>query len=382
MWVRPPLGAPVLDRSVIAIVSALKDASAMTIRFRRSLKIAPGVHINFNKNSTSLSLGPRGAHYTMSSTGRRTVSAGLPGTGLYATQTINPKDASRKSAGSTPVESENLHQFPSAPPAPTLFSRRAERDFYAFFKDIYGGDRSYTVDEILTRAKALREQYDSLIYPLTLIAFLHMINSDKYDELLLTEGAKIWAGREIIFTDRLVVKYFKAIRPVTRICEGISATEIFNKQQFGFIWVEILQDGGRYDDALAVLHEMEPTQLVAISMADVELSKKDYPAVLETTEDIENEDDATAILLILRGMAFREQNLLDASLECMKLGLAKRGRSKEVLHRAHFERAGTYEKMGKPALARKDLESILVDDSSNAEVLDRIAKLDQGAPSS
>jgi G:T-mismatch repair DNA endonuclease (very short patch repair protein) len=50
----------------------------MTVRFRRSMKIAPGIRINFNTHSTSLSLGPRGAHYTMNSNGRRTVSAGIP----------------------------------------------------------------------------------------------------------------------------------------------------------------------------------------------------------------------------------------------------------------------------------------------------------------
>ena len=351
----------------------------MTLRFRRSLKIAPGVRINFNKNSTSLSLGPRGAHYTMSSTGRRTVSAGLPGTGLYASQSVNPRSAARKAAAATPVTPDDLHQFPAAPPAPTLFAKRAEKDFYAFMMDIYGGDHTYTPKEILEKAKLLRERYDSLMYPLNLVAFLQMINVDEYKDLLLEEGAKIWSGRETIFSDPLVVKYFKAIRPVTRICEGISAAEILNQQQFGFIWVEILQDLLHYDDALAVLHEMQPTQLVAISMADIELSKKDFSAVLETTTDIENEDDATAILLLLRGIAFREQNLLDASLECMKQALAKKSRSKEVLQRGHFERAGTYEKMGKPAMARKDLESILVDDSSNAEVLARIAGLDGGA---
>lgn len=60
-------------------------------RFRRSVKIAPGVKINFNKNSVSTTLGPKGAHYTINSKGTRTKSVGLPGTGLYYTETSKKK---------------------------------------------------------------------------------------------------------------------------------------------------------------------------------------------------------------------------------------------------------------------------------------------------
>ena len=55
-------------------------------RFRRSMKIAPGVRINFNKNSVGVSFGGKGAHYTINSSGRRTASVGIPGTGLYYTE--------------------------------------------------------------------------------------------------------------------------------------------------------------------------------------------------------------------------------------------------------------------------------------------------------
>lgn len=53
----------------------------MSLRFRRSLKIAPGIRLNFGKKGISASIGPRGAKITIGETGiRKTV--GLPGTGL------------------------------------------------------------------------------------------------------------------------------------------------------------------------------------------------------------------------------------------------------------------------------------------------------------
>ena len=52
----------------------------MALRFRKSFKIAPGVKLNLNKKSTSITFGTRGAHYTINSKGKRTKSIGIPGT--------------------------------------------------------------------------------------------------------------------------------------------------------------------------------------------------------------------------------------------------------------------------------------------------------------
>ena len=347
----------------------------MTIRFRRSVKILPGVRINFNKNSTSLSLGTRGAHYTMSSTGRRTVSAGIPGTGIYAYETVNPRTPKRQSAKSEETPPD-LESFAQPTPKPSLFASRSEKAFSVFLNDIYDPNNKYSSKEVIEKAKALREQYESLVYPLNVLSLLYIINEEEYEEKILEMGRKIWAAREIIFLDPIIYKYFRGIRPVVRICEGISATEVLTKQQLGFIWVEILQAHNELAEAIEVLHEMEANQLTAISMADIELQLKDYEAVLDTTSEITNEDDATLILLVLRGIAFREQALLDAAMECFKQALAKKNRSKEALHRAHFERALTYKKLRKFEQARKDLELILVDDPSNQQVKDDLTALD------
>lgn len=63
----------------------------MGLRFRKSVKIAPGVKLNINKGSASVTVGKRGAHYTVSSTGRQTASVGLPGTGLSYVKTLGGK---------------------------------------------------------------------------------------------------------------------------------------------------------------------------------------------------------------------------------------------------------------------------------------------------
>ena len=59
----------------------------MGLRFKKSVKIAPGVKVNLNKKSTSVTFGTKGYHKTYSSTGRKTTTAGIPGTGLSYSET-------------------------------------------------------------------------------------------------------------------------------------------------------------------------------------------------------------------------------------------------------------------------------------------------------
>ncbi len=68
----------------------------MGLRFRKSFKIAPGVKINLGKKSTSISLGGKGVHYTLTSKGKRTTSIGIPGTGVYYTS--SSKKQTKKNA--------------------------------------------------------------------------------------------------------------------------------------------------------------------------------------------------------------------------------------------------------------------------------------------
>ena len=57
----------------------------MGFRFRRSVKLAPGVRLNFSKSGVSTSVGTRGAHVTLGH-GQVRETVGIPGTGLSYTE--------------------------------------------------------------------------------------------------------------------------------------------------------------------------------------------------------------------------------------------------------------------------------------------------------
>ena len=346
----------------------------MSLRFRRSMKLLPGVRLNFSKETVGLSFGVPGARYTMNSKGRRTFSTGIPGTGLYNVETLS--SGTRSGGGRSSAEQTWEETDPwKGPPAPGLFAGKAERALNAFLLDIYNSEHPDDAASVIEKAAALRAEHEKLRYPLELISFLHGITDDKWETQAAQWGAGLWQYRELVFNDKYVRKYFSGIKPSVTISPGITTQLHYNEQTLGFIWAEVLQGQKKFEEAVAVLTAIAPDQMVAISLADIEISAGDFDGAIETTEDIEVFDDATAMLMVLRGVAFREKGMHEAAVECFKRALKGKEMPEALVHRALFERGVTYGLMGKKAMGVKDLEKILVDEPNYPEVEKKLAEL-------
>lgn len=57
----------------------------MGLRFRRRIKVLPGVYLNVSRSGVSTSVGVRGAHVTLGH-GKVRATSGIPGSGLSYTQ--------------------------------------------------------------------------------------------------------------------------------------------------------------------------------------------------------------------------------------------------------------------------------------------------------
>ena len=89
----------------------------MSFRFRKRVRLFPGVALNFSKNGlSSLSLGPRGAtvNVPLARDGGTRVTAGIPGTGLSWTEEVGC-DSSRPRSTAQRRDSSNVppHQYPA-----------------------------------------------------------------------------------------------------------------------------------------------------------------------------------------------------------------------------------------------------------------------------
>lgn len=95
----------------------------MPTRFRRSVKLAPGVRLNVGKKGvTSVSFGGKGLRHTAGTGGRRRTSVGAPGTGFSVYGTSSAK-AQRSTSQRTAI--------PAGPPLkPGFLAKPVERRFY------------------------------------------------------------------------------------------------------------------------------------------------------------------------------------------------------------------------------------------------------------
>jgi len=54
----------------------------MGFRFRKIISVIPGVKVNLSKSGVSTSLGGHGATVNVGTSGKRTITLGIPGTGM------------------------------------------------------------------------------------------------------------------------------------------------------------------------------------------------------------------------------------------------------------------------------------------------------------
>lgn len=83
----------------------------MGVRFRKSIKIAPGVKINVGKKSVGLSVGGKGAGMTFNSRTGTRARVSVPGTGLSYSTKIGGKKKTNKSQSSSSSSSSTSGSF-------------------------------------------------------------------------------------------------------------------------------------------------------------------------------------------------------------------------------------------------------------------------------
>lgn len=68
----------------------------MGLNFRKSITLFKGVKLNLSKSGASLSFGGKGIRKTVSTSGKVTTTVGIPGTGIYYTDSENLKTKAKK----------------------------------------------------------------------------------------------------------------------------------------------------------------------------------------------------------------------------------------------------------------------------------------------
>jgi hypothetical protein len=88
----------------------------MGLRFRRTVRLIPGVKLNFSRGGTSVSFGTRGFWCTIGPHGRRRTTVSLPGTGMSWTEEHRVQKTTRNDTLSHHPETDLPAPASPAPP--------------------------------------------------------------------------------------------------------------------------------------------------------------------------------------------------------------------------------------------------------------------------
>jgi len=340
----------------------------MSFRFWRRIRIAPGVTLNLSKTGGSLSFGVRGAHFTVGPHGKR-VTAGIPGTGLFYTNTLskNKRSSGRRATSPGSVTTRN-------------------RLTMGFFKRLVTpDDEEALVDGC--RELALGDEvkaYEHLKQAVHLAdgAYLAGFLALKMERLKEAYRYLSSAARDYEKLGRHFNKYGISAEMMLPITEEVAAHINCNREGVLLGLVEANQRQGHIDEAmhcLEMLRRLNPDDVVVLlSMCELLLERKEGKSeaakrVIHLAQHIGNETPIHVALLLYKARALRVLGLAEAAKEALTVALRRRkGRSDQLLHALRYERAMTYEQLGRHRQSRSDLERIYAEDTDYEDVSTRL----------
>lgn len=308
----------------------------MSVRYRKSISIGPGLRLNLTKTGMGMTVGGHGVHYSVHSGNRRTTSVHL-GPGLTWTKRSSGSRASI-ATGAGPFRSQTA-VAPPAPPHPHLWQQGA-RALLALIRDQRLADRA--------ALEAVAAAHREVALPARLLAgFAAAANGD------LTDAATDF---QAVITDPLdvaahpfTVAYFGpcGIHLHIALADRITVDLPPSRDAARLALAEVYAHDDRVTDAIAVLDGMTHTSPVLIAVCDLYLKAERFSDIVTLTANVHNVDDSTALLLVFRGVALRELSQPEAAIAAFGEVIRFRSRAAQVRHHALAERATTYLELGR-----------------------------------
>ena len=324
------------------------------MRLSKSFKLAPGVRMTVSRSGVGYSVGGGGVRVTRRPRGGHSRTVGIPGSGISHTRTLDESSRRTNTTARTPVLPGPAKPGPMAP--------GWEK---ALFRLLVAGSSPKTLEAIAAEYPTTRPLC------MTLDGLLAYQRGDRQRARLLLH--KTLLSGFAPEADPFVIKYIAASQLTISIADGVAVEMPLCREAVGLALAELHQDAGDLAAAIAAVEALPGTGAVGISAAELYCALGSYGEVINMTEEVRNDDDAGAFLLVMRGIALRETGHHDAAKDCLTDALRSRSRAPEVRHRALIERAQVHLDNGRIASARRDLERILAEDSSYPGLTEALA---------
>lgn len=335
----------------------------MGFRFRKTIKILPGVRLNLSKSGGSISIGPRGAKLTVGPRGVR-ATVGIPGSGISYTTTskqLAPFAKPKGNAGKSGLDLSFLEK---------LTLSEEEKTFVEGCQALY----SDHLEEAFARFKSLPNNADA--------AFIAGVLAFQNGALAEAETFLLAAEKDKANLRQSFAKYDLAPTFQIAITEEITAEIGADEQGVMLALAEVSQAKGDWEAATQRMRQfldLAPDDVIArLSLEELLWDHKgeDQAALQEIvtlTGSLQNTTPLHTALLLYKAKALGKLGLLDAAKDILSEALKrKKDRPAELLLALQYERAAILSQQGQDSQARKDFESIYAQDPNYEDVAQRL----------
>ncbi|MFD6896986.1 DUF4236 domain-containing protein [Rhodococcus sp. NPDC060086] len=345
----------------------------MGFRMSKSIKIVPGVRLNVSRSGIGYSVGGKGVRVTKHANGRVSRTLSVPGSGLSHRQTISPaRSRTSNSARARRSPAVTATPPPPRPATPGMLSPAWEKDLFAVLRS------TEPADYIAISRKHGRSAPHARLLAAMLEGLLHFeLGAGNPQAEARAQSLLGWAAAQDATEalGRFISTYLADRTWPVEIVPGVTAALRLQDDVVLLAAAELHQAAGDLDAAIWTVEQAQPTTHAALSLVELYTDAGHHQAVIDMTNGVTNDDDATALLLALRGRAFAQQGYNDAAREGFTAALRVRTRSAAVRHRTLLERAQVDLAQNRKAAARKSIEKVLAEDPSYPGLSEALASL-------
>jgi tetratricopeptide (TPR) repeat protein len=336
---------------------------------RRSIRLGPGVKINLNKRSVGLTVGGRGAHYSVNTAGQHTTTVGLPGTGISY---INRTGRTRRARTQPAVESAIYAPAPG-PSHPGVFARHYERAFAHGVQQFLAGQHEQALESFGDAARS--DDKDRAIADDLFVGILSAQLGHTQEAIPALE--KVVAHPEAL-PDILMTKYADGLRINLQVGELMAFPVELGSVAAVMVLATCYREAGRLDEAIGLMQQLDDhtrDPAILIPLCDMYKSAGDWEEIIHATAGIANDDDASLLLRIIQAEAMEHQGMDEAAIEVYRDTLRSRKRDTTLLKEARYSRAKLYLKLGKTSQAKRDLNHLYAEDPEFNDVAEVLQSL-------
>ena len=334
------------------------------MRLRRSVKLGPGVRLTASKKSASLRVGARGGPgYSASTSGRRTKSVSVPGTGVYWMQSSSGGSSKRSSSAASRTAQPAAA---SALPKAGLFAPGYEKAFAKAVELLVSGKSEAAL--IKFKEASSKDQGDKAIAD-DLFAGLLASQLGRHDEAAPYLEKVVQSSTPL--PDALMNKYIRGGATTIPVTPEVAVQVEFGSLAAALALAEIYQQQGRSEEAIGLLQQLVSVNDhpgLTLSLVELLAEAKEYDDVVDLTVGVRNEDDLTLQLCLYQAQAMEARGREDSAIEVYREALRARKRDPELLKAARYGRGRLYLLGTRKAQGKKDLARVYADDPDYRDV--------------